>query len=117
MSGWCSGNPPSLKGGYEVEDVGYRAESIVSTALGGISVVEPVKEGAIADEDMFVQMLKLFLKRILPASAIPPRVSAVVAISCSMTGGDRRVVEFSKPASKRSLSSNRRSVSSRTRAA
>ena len=82
-----------IKGGYEVEDVGYRAESIVSTALGGISVVEPVKEGAIADEDMFVQMLRLFLKRILPASAIPPRVSAVVAISCSMTGGDRRVVE------------------------
>lgn len=82
-----------IKGGYEVEDVGYRAESIVSTALGGISVVEPVMEGAIADEDMFVQMLRLFLKRILPASAIPPRVSAVVAISCSMTGGDRRVVE------------------------
>ena len=82
-----------VKGGYEIGDVGYKAESIVSSALGGASIISPVKEGSIVDEGMFVQMLKLFLKRILPSSVIPPRISATVAISLSLSGGDRRVVE------------------------
>ena len=55
-----------VKGGYEIGDVGYKAESIVSSALGGASIISPVKEGSIVDEGMFVHMLKLFLKRHLP---------------------------------------------------
>lgn len=82
-----------VKGGYEIGDVGYKAESIVSSALGGASIISPIKEGSIADEGMFVEMLRLFLKRILPSSLIRPRVSATVAVSLSLTGGDRRVVE------------------------
>ena len=78
---------------YVIREAGYRAESIMSTSLGGASVISPVREGLIADDDMFVMLLKHFLKKILPSGAFAPRVSAIVNVTCSMTGGDRRAVE------------------------
>ena len=78
---------------YVIREAGYRAESIMSTSLGGARVIAPVKEGLIADDEMFVLLLKHFLKKILPSGLVPPRVSAIVSVACSMTGGDRRAVE------------------------
>ena len=66
---------------YVIREAGYRAESIMSTSLGGARVIAPVKEGLIADDEMFVLLLKHFLKKILPSGLVPPRVSAIVSVA------------------------------------
>lgn len=78
---------------YVIREAGYRAESIMSSSLGGAKVIAPIKEGLIADDEMCVMLLRHFLRKILPSGAIRPRVNAIVSVTCSMTGGDRRAVE------------------------
>lgn len=78
---------------YVIREAGYRAESIMSSSLGGAKVIAPIREGLIADDEMCVMLLRHFLRKILPSGAIRPRVNAIVSVTCSMTGGDRRAVE------------------------
>lgn len=78
---------------YEIREAGYRAESIMTTALGGAKIVAPIREGLVVDEDMCAMLLSCFLKKILPSTLIPPRVKAIVSISCAMTNSDRKSVE------------------------
>ncbi|MBR7163028.1 MAG: rod shape-determining protein [Clostridia bacterium] len=89
----CIAIAQKTKDRYELREVGFRAESIISTALGGARVVCPVQEGFIVDEEMFTLLLKEFFKKILPSSFIKPRVKAIVSITSAMTNSDRRVVE------------------------
>ena len=89
----CVAIAQKTKDHYELREVGFRAESIISTSLGGAKVVCPVQEGFIVDEEMFTLLLKEFLKKILPSSFIKPRVKAIVSITCAMTNSDRRAVE------------------------
>ena len=89
----CIAIAQKTKDRYELREVGFRAESIISTALGGAKVVCPVQEGFIVDEEMFTLFLKAFLEKILPTSFIKPRVKAIVNITCAMTNSDRRAVE------------------------
>lgn len=89
----CIAIAQKTKDRYELREVGFRAESIISTALGGAKVVCPVQEGFIVDEEMFTLLLKAFLEKILPTSFIKPRVKAIVNITCAMTNSDRRAVE------------------------
>lgn len=77
----------------EIREAGFRAESILTTSLGGARVIAPVREGFIVDEEMFTLLLKHFLKKILPSGMFPPRVSAIVSISCAMINSDRKLVE------------------------
>lgn len=78
----------------ELLETGYRAESIISSSLGGAQVVAPVKEGQVADEEMCALLIRSFLKKILPTGGIiRPRVNAIVNVTCAMTGSDRRAVE------------------------
>ena len=37
---------------YEIREAGYRAESIMSTSLGGAKMVAPIREGLIVDAEM-----------------------------------------------------------------
>lgn len=78
---------------YVIREAGYRAESIMSTSLGGARVIAPIREELIVDDEMCVLLLKHFLKKILPSGLFPPRVVAIVSISCAMTGSDRKAVE------------------------
>lgn len=78
---------------YEIREAGYRAESIMSTSLGGAKMVAPIREGLIVDDEMCTLLLKHFLQRIVPASLFPPKIKAIVSISCAMTNGDRKAVE------------------------
>lgn len=78
---------------YEIREVGYRAESIISTALGAAHIAAPIREGLIVDEDMCAMLIKSLLKKILPSTLFPPSIKAVVSISCSMTNSDRKAVE------------------------
>ena len=89
----CIAIAQKTKDRYELREVGFRAESIISTALGGAKVVCPVQEGFIVDEEMFTLLFKAFLEKILPTSFIKPRVKAIVNITCAMTNSDRRAVE------------------------
>ena len=89
----CIAIAQKTKDRYELREVGFRAESIISTALGGAKVVCPVQEGFIVDEEMFTLLLKAFLEKILPTTFIKPRVKAIVNITCAMTNSDRRAVE------------------------
>lgn len=77
----------------EIREAGFRAESILSTALGGAKLVSPVHEGFIVDEEMFTLLLKYFLDKIIPKSVFPNRIKAIVSITCAMTNSDRRLVE------------------------
>ena len=86
----CIAIAQKTKDRLEIREAGFRAESIISNALGGAKVVSPVHEGFIVDEEMFTLLLKHFLKKILPESIIPPRVKAIVNITCAMTNSDRR---------------------------
>lgn len=78
---------------FEIREAGYRAESIMSGALGGAKMVAPIREGLIVDDEMCILLMKHFLRRIIPQSVIPPRISAIVSISCAMTNSDRKAVE------------------------
>lgn len=89
----CIAIAQKTKDRLEIREAGFRAESIISTSLGGAKVVAPVHEGFIVDEEMFTLLLKHFLKKILPSTFIPPRVKAIVSITCAMTNSDRRAVE------------------------
>lgn len=89
----CIAIAQKTKDRLEIREAGFRAESIISTSLGGAKVVAPVHEGFIVDEEMFTLLLKHFLKKILPSTFIPPRVKAIVSITCVMTNSDRRAVE------------------------
>ncbi len=77
----------------ELREVGYRAGNIISSSLGGATVVSPVKEGIIVDPDLFILMMKHLINRITPKTFVKPKVTAIVAITCSMTNSDRLVVE------------------------
>lgn len=50
----------------EIRDAGYRAESVMTGALGGAKVIAPIKEGIIVDEEMATMLLAYFLKRLCP---------------------------------------------------
>ncbi len=77
----------------EITDVGYKAESIISSSLGGANIICPVKEGSIADEEMFVGMIKIFFEKILPSTVFPTKVHIMVGISSALSSSDRRVIE------------------------
>ncbi len=89
----CIAIAQKIKDRFEIREAGFRAESIISNSLGGAKVVSPIHEGFIVDEEMFTLLLKYFLKKILPSSLFPPRVKAIVSITCAMTNSDRRAVE------------------------
>jgi rod shape-determining protein MreB len=80
---------------YEIREVGYRAESIITNSLGAAHIAAPIREGLVADEDMCAMLLGALLKKILPPSVLPHRIKAVVSISCSMTNSDRKAAEKS----------------------
>lgn len=82
-----------VKDRYEIREAGFRAESIMTTSLGGAKIIAPVHEGFIVDDEMFTLLLKHFLKKIIPSSIIPPRIIAIVSITCAMTNSDRKAVE------------------------
>ncbi len=77
----------------EIRDAGYRAESIMTTAMGGAKIVAPIQEGIVVDEEMASMLLEHFLSKILPDTLIKPRVKAIVSICLSSTNSDRRAVE------------------------
>lgn len=78
---------------FVIREAGYRAENVMSSALGGARVIEPVREGLIADEDMCIQLFRHFFKKIVPAGLVKPKIRAIVSISCAMTNSDRKAVE------------------------
>ena len=78
---------------YEIREAGYRAESLITNSIGGAKLVAPIKEGVIVDDEMCKLLLSYFLKKIIPQSIFPPKVSAIVSISCSMINSERKAVE------------------------
>ena len=52
----CVAIVEKYKNKYEISDAGYAAESIISKAMGAIRVVEPIKEGIIVDEELFIKL-------------------------------------------------------------
>lgn len=89
----CIAIVEKYKNKYEIADAGYAAESIISKAMGAIRVVEPVKEGIIVDEELFIKLIKYFFKKIYPKKLVKPTIKAIISITCSMSNSERRVVE------------------------
>ncbi len=82
-----------VKNKLEIRDAGFRAQSIMTGALGGARVIAPIKEGVVVDEGMAAKLLEYFLKKVLPQGVIKPKVHAIVSILSSSTGSDRQAVE------------------------
>ncbi|MEG1528990.1 MAG: rod shape-determining protein [Clostridia bacterium] len=78
---------------FEIREAGYRAESIITTALGGARIVAPINEGCVCDEYMCAMLLKHFLKKIIPDGIFKPHIKAMVMIGSSLSNSDRRLVE------------------------
>lgn len=81
------------KNKLEIREAGFRAQSIMTGALGGAKVIAPINEGIVVDEEMTAQLLRYFLNKILPHGLIKPRVRAIVSICSSSSGSDRQAVE------------------------
>lgn len=83
------------KSKFEIREAGFRAQNIMTGALGGAKVIAPINKGIVVDEEMAAQLLQCFLKKILPHGLIKPRVRAIVSICSSSTGSERQAVEKS----------------------
>lgn len=83
----------NVNGKYELREVGYRAQSMLSQSLGGARVVSPIKEGSVVDTEMCILLMSHFLKKIIPDSFIKPNLSVIVLISSALINSDRKAVE------------------------
>ena len=81
------------KNRLEIREAGFRAQSVMTGALGGAKVIAPIVEGIVVDEEMTAQLLKYFLDKILPHGLVKPHVRAIVSICSSSSGSDRQAVE------------------------
>ncbi len=78
---------------FEIREAGYKAESIMTSSLGGAKLVAPIKEGVVVDEGICALLLENFLKKIVPQSFFQPKIKVMVSISCALSNSDRRAVE------------------------
>lgn len=89
----CVAIVQKVKNKNEIVDAGFSAVSIISKSMGGINIVEPVKEGIIVNEDIFIKLVKFFLRKIYNRKVMMPTIKAIISITSAMSNSERRVVE------------------------
>ena len=75
----------------EVIAVGHEARAILGRTPDGIEVIQPLKGGVIADYDTTAYMLRHFIRRVIPISALV-RCRIVACVPSSITPVEKRAV-------------------------
>ncbi|OON92941.1 MAG: rod shape-determining protein [Candidatus Epulonipiscioides saccharophilum] len=88
-------NEPSIiaveKNSKKVLAVGHKAKRMVGRAPGNISIIKPLKQGAIYDYDLTEIMLKKFIYKAIGKRVIKPKV--VICVPSGVTNVEKRAVE------------------------
>ena len=75
----------------EVHAVGMEAKRMLGRTPATISAMRPLKDGVIADFEATEQMLRYFIRKVVPSRFSRPKV--VICVPSGVTGVERRAVE------------------------
>lgn len=78
---------------FDVIETGNNALKMLSTLTKKHSVVRPIVNGGIVNEDVFILLMKDFLNRIVSSFFVKQRIDAVVSISCGLNTAERKSIE------------------------
>lgn len=77
----------------EIKAIGKEAKRMQGRTTSNISVVYPINGGLVTDSDMCTEMLKGFLKKIMPASFIRPNIKALVLVPLGISINEKKAFE------------------------
>lgn len=77
-----------------IRAVGRDALTMLGKTPEKTTIVKPVVDGIIADQDSMKTLLKVFLERIIPDSFFSPKVRAIVGIPTGLSLEERRTYEL-----------------------
>lgn len=72
---------------------GREAKDMIGKAPDNIRVVRPLQDGVISDFEMTANMLKSYIKRVMPETSILTKVRIVVGVPSGVTEVEKRAVE------------------------
>lgn len=75
-----------------VAAVGIEAKKMLGRNPGNISVVRPLKDGVIADFQITEEMLRVFMRKVVPDSIFQRSPRVVVAVPCKSTSVEKRAI-------------------------
>ena len=75
--------------------VGLEAKKMLGRTPGSIQAIRPMKDGVIADFTITEQMLKQFIRKVMPARLFSPSPRIVICVPCGSTQVERRAIKES----------------------
>jgi rod shape-determining protein MreB len=72
---------------------GKEAKDMIGKNPDNITVVRPLQDGVISDFEMTANMLKIYIKRVMPETSFFTRVRIVVGVPSGVTEVEKRAVE------------------------
>jgi rod shape-determining protein MreB and related proteins len=83
------------QGKKTIQAVGEEAKAMLGKVPGNIEAIRPMKDGVIADFTITEQMLKQFIKMVLPRSILRPGPRIIICVPCGSTQVERRAIRES----------------------
>jgi rod shape-determining protein MreB len=77
-----------------LKETGRRAVRLAADSLGGAVLVRPIKNAAVADEELAALLLKDFFKKMNVASSFSNKLRVVALVGCGLAYADRRAAEI-----------------------
>lgn len=78
----------------EVKAIGIDAKSQASKTSDDIVVISPISNGIIAYEDLAAQMLKGFLKKIVPVHGFGQKIKAILCVPLGISAAEKKKFEI-----------------------
>ena len=78
-----------------IQAVGKKAKEMIGRTPGSITAIRPMKDGVIADFTVTEQMLKQFIKMVLPRGVFRPSPRIIICVPCGSTQVERRAIRES----------------------
>lgn len=75
--------------------VGLEAKKMLGRTPGCIQAIRPMKDGVIADFHITAQMLKQFIRKVMPSRLLSPSPRIVICVPCGSTQVERRAIRES----------------------
>ncbi|MFY8043326.1 MAG: rod shape-determining protein, partial [Rhodoferax sp.] len=83
------------QGKKTIQAVGKEAKAMLGKVPGNIEAIRPMKDGVIADFTVTEQMLKQFIKMVLPRGVFKPSPRIIICVPCGSTQVERRAIRES----------------------
>ncbi|MDR1967115.1 MAG: rod shape-determining protein [Burkholderiaceae bacterium] len=83
------------QGKKSIQAVGREAKAMLGKVPGNIEAIRPMKDGVIADFTITEQMLKQFIKMVLPRGLFRPSPRIIICVPCGSTQVERRAIRES----------------------